>query len=228
MKPSSNDIGRRIRDMRKAKKMTQQELADVLQITVQSVSQWETGRTQPDTDRGVELANVLGVPWSWLVAGEEIVENRIAEFKATQTDLEKRYAPLTSRQLATRIIGSLAAKLPEIIDDYTIICRYPAVGTMFSIEIEDNDLSPTFRYGDILVFDSGVTIRPGDFVLARPWIEDWPVIRQIRSIGLDDKDRKVVVLRSLNDADPMVTIDLDDDLDRIFAVMVEHRRYRSH
>ena len=48
--------GHRIRQRREDLGMTQQELADKLLVTVQAVSQWENGKTQPDSDRIPQLA----------------------------------------------------------------------------------------------------------------------------------------------------------------------------
>ena len=51
--------GYRIRQRREDLGMTQQELADKLLVTVQAVSQWENGKTQPDSDRIPQLAKLL-------------------------------------------------------------------------------------------------------------------------------------------------------------------------
>ena len=51
--------GHRIRQRREDLGMTQQELADKLLVTVQAVSQWENGKTQPDSDRIPQLAKLL-------------------------------------------------------------------------------------------------------------------------------------------------------------------------
>jgi transcriptional regulator with XRE-family HTH domain len=52
-------IGTRIRELRKAKGLTLQQLADVFGISRASVSEWESGRSKPDGGRLLKLADVL-------------------------------------------------------------------------------------------------------------------------------------------------------------------------
>ena len=54
-------IGARIRVLREKQGLTQQELADRLQVTRQTVSNYEIGRSQPDLEMLEQLANVLNV-----------------------------------------------------------------------------------------------------------------------------------------------------------------------
>lgn len=54
-------IGARIRALREKQGMTQQELADRLQVTRQTVSHYEIGRSQPDLEMLECIANVLNV-----------------------------------------------------------------------------------------------------------------------------------------------------------------------
>ena len=49
-----------LRRARKAAGLTQQQLADRLHVTRQSVSSWELGRTEPDLQTLTELAEVFG------------------------------------------------------------------------------------------------------------------------------------------------------------------------
>lgn len=51
----------RLKRFRKAKNMTQQELADRLGVSNKSVSRWESGGGYPDVDVLVPLARNLGV-----------------------------------------------------------------------------------------------------------------------------------------------------------------------
>ena len=56
-----NTIGEKIAQIRKKKKMTQEELAGIIGVSAQSVSKWETGVTMPDIMLLPTLARALGV-----------------------------------------------------------------------------------------------------------------------------------------------------------------------
>ena len=49
-------VGDKIKSLRKAKKLTQEQLADYLNVSAQAVSKWETGLTSPDIDMLPRLA----------------------------------------------------------------------------------------------------------------------------------------------------------------------------
>lgn len=53
------DIGKNIRDLRTRKNMTQDTLAEKLFVTRQTVSNYETGKSRPDIDMLVRIAEVL-------------------------------------------------------------------------------------------------------------------------------------------------------------------------
>ena len=65
-------IGRFIAECRKAKNMTQAELAEKLCITDRAISKWETGKGMPDTSIMLELCEQLGVSVNELLCGEKI------------------------------------------------------------------------------------------------------------------------------------------------------------
>ena len=51
----------RIRDLRKARSLSQNELAAALGLHQTAVSQWETGRTEPDVESARKMAAFFGV-----------------------------------------------------------------------------------------------------------------------------------------------------------------------
>ena len=55
------NIGMQIKKLRRERDMTQENLAEVLNISVSAVSQWESGRTTPDISQIIPLAAVFGV-----------------------------------------------------------------------------------------------------------------------------------------------------------------------
>ena len=56
------DIGKNIRDLRQQKHLTQEELAEQLFVTRQTVSNYENGRTRPDVDQILRLAEIFETP----------------------------------------------------------------------------------------------------------------------------------------------------------------------
>ena len=54
-------IGDKLRALRKAKKLTQEQLAEYLNVSSQAVSKWETGLSSPDIDMLPRLAVVFNV-----------------------------------------------------------------------------------------------------------------------------------------------------------------------
>ncbi len=74
---NNSKIGQFISEKRKALGLTQQELAEKLQITNKAVSKWETGDGMPDVQLLTPLANELGTTVDEILNGEE----KIAEEK---------------------------------------------------------------------------------------------------------------------------------------------------
>lgn len=63
------DIGKNIRDLRSKRNMTQDELAEKLFVTRQTVSNYETGRSRPDLDMLVKISEVLACDTDALLFG---------------------------------------------------------------------------------------------------------------------------------------------------------------
>ena len=83
------NIGQIIKKLRKERNLTQEELAEQLNVTAQAVSKWENGTGLPDISQVVPLSNVFGVPTDVLfgtqnVNRDEEVERIIEEASAPQ------------------------------------------------------------------------------------------------------------------------------------------------
>lgn len=55
------EIGNKIKELREAKKMTQKELAEFLNVTPQAVSKWERNKSYPDLDTLVKLSQYFQI-----------------------------------------------------------------------------------------------------------------------------------------------------------------------
>ena len=70
------DIGKNIRDLRKQQNMTQDELAARLFVTRQTVSNYENGRTRPDVEQILRLAEIFGTDANAVLYGPPVPESR--------------------------------------------------------------------------------------------------------------------------------------------------------
>ncbi len=87
------DIGKRISNLRKKKKITQLELANKLFITDKTVSSWESGRTEPSLDILINLSEVLDCNVGYLIYGDSTKNDIETEVKIRITEAE--YKELT-------------------------------------------------------------------------------------------------------------------------------------
>lgn len=62
-------IGERITRLRKEKDISQAELAKRLSVTRQAVSKWEQGQSTPDTQKLIQLAEILETEVEYLATG---------------------------------------------------------------------------------------------------------------------------------------------------------------
>ncbi len=58
------DIGKKIKNLRSQKGITQETLADLLSVSPQAVSKWETGAAMPDILLLPEWPSPLASPWT--------------------------------------------------------------------------------------------------------------------------------------------------------------------
>ncbi len=85
-----NDIGKKIKELRKKKDMTQERLAEYLNVSFQAVSKWETGAASPDLSMIVPLARLLGVSIDELFGFVNAEEDpRLKELEATLDETHK-------------------------------------------------------------------------------------------------------------------------------------------
>lgn len=62
MKTTKELLGARIKELRKARKLSQEELAELIGVEPQHMSRLEVGKSYPSLDRLEKIATVLEVP----------------------------------------------------------------------------------------------------------------------------------------------------------------------
>ena len=78
-------IGERLYNLRKERGLSQEDLANELGVSRQTVSKWETGESTPDFDKIVPICNYYGITSDELISGKQNIveaqkENKKAKF----------------------------------------------------------------------------------------------------------------------------------------------------
>lgn len=90
-----------IKTIRKAKGLSQEELAIKLNVVRQTISKWEQGLSVPDSEMLVSLSEVLETPVSTLL-GETVTESQVDDLKVIAQKLEIINLQLAKRKESKR------------------------------------------------------------------------------------------------------------------------------
>ena len=68
-------IGKRLRAARMARKLTQQRVADILEMTVNAYQKYEQAERSPSLETLVKLADLFNVPTDWLLGRDDYLKS---------------------------------------------------------------------------------------------------------------------------------------------------------
>lgn len=134
-----------VKNLRVEKKLTQQELADMIHVSRQTISAWENGKNYPSLDVLRELSNLFDVSFEKIIFGEENMPTKqqsIANTIDKDLSFKRRY------KKATIALGSIFIIL--ILWTVTLI-----VGYYKGVDSID-------RYNPFIQYKVGYTKMPSD------------------------------------------------------------------
>ena len=76
-------IGTFLKELRKEKNITQEQLADKMMVSRRTVSRWETGSNMPDLDILIDISEFYGVDLKEILNGERKTQKVDTEMKET-------------------------------------------------------------------------------------------------------------------------------------------------
>lgn len=101
-------IGHFIADTRKAKNLTQRQLADALSISDKTVSKWETGKGLPDVSLMLPLCRALEITVNDLLTGEKVsASDYQTKAEENMMDLIKENQENKKRMVLSAICGTI-------------------------------------------------------------------------------------------------------------------------
>ena len=152
-------FGDNLKIIRKNRKMSQEELAEKVNVSRQSVSKWENGEAYPEMNNILELCKIFNCKLNDLVhtdmsdidsLDEEIVMN-VVKFN------EKKQNQVKSLSNVISLIGKIGAIVLKVVIPFVVIAMIILPYLISNVEVEDNKIY--FKTDNIkLIDDSKVEI----------------------------------------------------------------------
>lgn len=103
-------ISKKIYELRKANNLSQEQLAERVNVSRQSISKWESGETIPEVERIIELSKVFNVSTDYLLLSGEVehLTNRTKQLEKQQEDLRMEVQKQQERILRSLYVYVIA------------------------------------------------------------------------------------------------------------------------
>lgn len=93
---TSREIGEKLREIRKRRGLTQEQLAESVEVSFQQIQKYENGHTRMNTDKLQAIAHALAVPVSAFFDEEKNEERLLSQ---QEMDIVKGYRALPSNEV---------------------------------------------------------------------------------------------------------------------------------
>ncbi|MDD5922492.1 MAG: helix-turn-helix transcriptional regulator [Eubacteriales bacterium] len=127
-------VGSFLKELRKEKNLTQENLAEQLNVSGRTISRWETGSNMPDIGMLVEIADFYGVSIPEIINGERKSENMNQETRVAAAAMAEysRNEVKNSRQMAAGTLLS-AFGLFVIVSALTVFPNESSWGSIYAV-----------------------------------------------------------------------------------------------
>lgn len=158
-------IGTNIKTLREERKLTQEQLAEKINVTFQAVSSWERDEYKPETDNVIKLAEAMGVSVS------SILEDKPGTFKMKDAiynwEHMKTYIKTTARNLklpdtlkavdfateAHQGVNRKRSSVPYIYHPYSLACH------ALAMDIKDDAVIAACLLHDVVEDCVGIELK---------------------------------------------------------------------
>ena len=142
-------IGALLKDLRKERNLTQEQIADKFGVSQRSVSRWENGNTMPDISILIELADFYDVDLREILKGERKAVNMNEDMKET-LEMVADYNKEEKKRIAKSLLGKIC------------VCA-AAVLVLAAIILFNLGSNPWWRRAAELCFTLGITYEVCNF-----------------------------------------------------------------
>ncbi len=146
-------FGEKLQLLRKRQGLSQEKLAEQLDISRQAVSKWELGESLPDTENVVQLGKLFDVSIDYLLKDEILREDGIPEAQNNTADSQRKFR--SNIQLVIGIICTAIGCIGNI--------ALMVLSTMIEAHVTKTRILPdgsvqSYGGGDVLGYDFGTFI----------------------------------------------------------------------
>ena len=148
------ELNEQIKKYRTEMNISQEELAEKIYVTRQSISNWENGKTYPDIHSLLLLSSLFGISLDQLVKGD--IEIMKEEIKKEETAKMNRYGKIYTIMLITTAISAVPLFMWLGVWAFIPWGIIWAISMYFAFKVEkvkkDNDVQ---TYKEIVAFSEG-------------------------------------------------------------------------
>ena len=155
------NFGQNLRNLRKSKNISQEELAEKVKVTRQSVSKWETGEAYPEMNNILELCKIFHCHINDLVNDnildidslDEDVKMSAVKFKKEKQNQMKGISKVLS------LIGKIAGIVARVAIGFLVAAMIGLPFMFKYIDVKDGKLVSTSDKIQIVKYDNDADIR---------------------------------------------------------------------
>lgn len=124
------NLGEKLYDLRKKHNFSQEEIAEKLNVTRQTVSKWETGESKPDIDKIIPICELFQITTEELLTGKEIKKEEIT--LEEKTDLKENLdTKERTKKRAALIAASIFLYFISVV--FIIMSEELNIGSVFGV-----------------------------------------------------------------------------------------------
>lgn len=147
-------MGEKIKFLRKENKLSQEKLAELVGVSRQAISKWETGFSNPDTKNLICLSEVFNVSLDELI-------DAASKVQLTEKQLERPYIPkivcLSYIISFTAIIGYYCQTVSNIPEPYMFWICMGLIGSIMLL-LKNKKLRDKNNYRKVILMDLGLLL----------------------------------------------------------------------
>lgn len=100
------NLGEKLFELRKEKNLSQEEVADKLNVTRQTVSKWETNQSTPDFDKIIPICELFGISTEELLTGNKKEEKQEEQNPVVEEKKEKVPSKNEVRRKSAEVVST--------------------------------------------------------------------------------------------------------------------------